>query len=62
MRRIQISPQHSTLLGVCGSIGATYDIDPNLVRLIVVYMAITSVILPAVVVYLLAWAIFPKQI
>ena len=46
---------------MCGGIGETYDIDPTLVRLIVVFLCFATAIVPVVLTYLAAWLIVPKE-
>jgi len=61
MKRLYLSRTDSKILGVCGGIGATYDIDPTLVRLIVVFLCFATAIVPVVLTYIIAWAIMPKE-
>ena len=61
MRMLHLSRTNSKILGVCGGIGETYDIDPTLVRLIVVFLCFATAIIPVVATYIIAWAIMPKQ-
>jgi phage shock protein PspC (stress-responsive transcriptional regulator) len=61
MRKLYLSREDSKIFGVCGGIGQTYDIDPTLVRLIVVFLAFATAIAPVVLTYLIAWFIVPKE-
>jgi phage shock protein C len=58
---LHLSRTNSKILGVCGGIGETYDIDPTLVRLIVVFLCFATAIVPVVLTYIIAWAIIPKE-
>jgi phage shock protein C len=60
MRRLHLSSKEKKLLGVCGGIGETYDIDPVLIRLIFVFVAVITAILPMVLFYIIAWAVMPN--
>ena len=60
MKKIYLSKKDSKILGVCGSIGETYDIDPTLVRLITVFLCLSTGIIPLLLTYLIAWIIIPK--
>ncbi len=61
MRKLYLSREDSKIFGVCGGIGQAYDIDPTLVRLIVVFLCLASGILPLALTYLVAWVIVPKE-
>jgi phage shock protein PspC (stress-responsive transcriptional regulator) len=60
MKKLYLSKKDSKILGVCGSIGETYDIDPTLVRLIIVFLCLSTGILPLLITYFIAWIIIPK--
>lgn len=61
MRKLYLSREDSKIFGVCGGIGQTYDIDPTLVRLGMVFLCFASGILPLVLTYIIAWVIVPKE-
>ena len=61
MRKLYISKKDRKIFGICGGIGQTYDIDPTLIRLIVVFLCIATAILPVVLTYLAAWIIVPEK-
>ncbi|MBN2588237.1 MAG: PspC domain-containing protein [Sedimentisphaerales bacterium] len=61
MRKLYISKTDRKIFGVCGGIGETYDIDPTLIRLIVVFLCIVTAIVPVLLTYLAAWAIIPTK-
>ena len=61
MRKLYISKKDRKIFGVCGGIGQTYDIDPTLIRLIVVFLCIATAIIPVVLTYLAAWIIVPEK-
>jgi phage shock protein C len=62
MKKLYLSETDKKIFGICGGIGETYDIDPTLVRLILVALAILTVILPLLLAYFIAWLIIPKKI
>jgi len=62
MRRLHLSRTDKKIFGVCGGIGETYDVDPTLVRLIVVFLCIVTAIVPVGLTYFIAWAIMPKDV
>ena len=61
MRRLYLSRDDRKIAGVCGGIGETYDIDPTLVRLAMVFLCVATGILPLVITYLVAWFIIPEK-
>ena len=61
MRKLYLSREDSKIFGVCGGIGQTYDIDPTLVRLTVVFLCLATGILPLLLTYIIAWVIVPKE-
>jgi len=61
MRKLYISKKDRKIFGVCGGIGQTYDIDPTLVRLVVVFLCFATAILPVVLTYLAGWIIVPEK-
>ena len=61
MRKLYLSREDSKIFGVCGGIGQTYDIDPTLVRLVVVFFCFATGILPLALTYIIAWVIVPKE-
>ena len=61
MKKLYISIKDRKIFGVCGGIGQAYDIDPTLVRLVVVFLCFATAILPVVLTYLAAWIIVPEK-
>ncbi|MFH1882857.1 MAG: PspC domain-containing protein [Planctomycetota bacterium] len=61
MRKLYISKKDRKIFGFCGGIGETYDIDPTLVRLVVVFLCFATAIIPVVLTYLAAWIIVPEK-
>lgn len=61
MRKLYLSKTDKKIFGVCGGIGETYDIDPSLIRLIVILLCLLTAIIPVVITYLAAWLIIPEK-
>ncbi len=61
MRKLYISKTNSKIFGVCGGIGEAYDIDPTLVRLMVVFLCLATGVAPLLLTYLAAGIIVPKK-
>ena len=61
MRRLCLSQKDKKIFGICGGIGETYDIDPTLIRLGLVFLCLVTAILPVAFTYLIAWLIIPQK-
>jgi len=59
-KRFYRSTTDKKIAGICGALGEYFDIDSNIIRLIALIIAICTVAAPGVVVYMLAWIIFPE--
>ncbi len=59
VRKLYLSQRNKKLAGLCGGIGTLLNIDPMLVRLLAVFGALMSGILPLVLTYIVAWVIVP---
>jgi phage shock protein C len=51
----------SKLLGVCAGIGEAYDIDPSMVRIAVILLAVFTGGVPVLIAYFVASAILPAK-
>jgi len=60
MKKLYLSKKDKKILGVCGGIGETYDFDPTLVRIITVFLCLSTGIIPLLLTYFIAWIIMPK--
>ena len=61
MRRLCLSRKDKKIFGICGGIGETYDIDPTLIRLSLVFLCFVTAIIPVALTYLIAWLIIPQK-
>ncbi|MBN2612781.1 MAG: PspC domain-containing protein [Bacteroidales bacterium] len=67
-RRLYRDPDNSVLGGVCGGLGAYFNIDPLIVRILFILMLFINVIIPpfislfgfGVLLYLILWIAVPK--
>ena len=60
-RKLHRSQREKVIAGVCGGIADTYDIDPTLVRLLTILLAIFTWFGPMAVGYIIAWVIMPEE-
>ena len=61
MRKLYLSGTDSKIFGVCGGIGETYDFDPTLVRLALVFLCLVTGVIPLLVTYFAAGIIVPDK-
>jgi phage shock protein C len=61
MTRLFRSETDKKIAGICGGIAEMQDVDPTIVRLIMVVLALMSGCFPLIVAYLIGWAIIPKK-
>ncbi len=61
MKRLVRSEKDKKVAGLCGGIAEYADIDPTVVRLIVLTVIIMSGVLPGILLYAVAAAITPKE-
>ncbi|MBM4029002.1 MAG: PspC domain-containing protein [Planctomycetes bacterium] len=59
MKRLYRSKTDKKIFGICGGIGATYNLDPNLVRIVVVFLALSTGLVPMIITYLVARFLVP---
>jgi phage shock protein C len=60
MKRIYRSWTDRKIFGICGGIGEAYDIDPNIVRIVAVFLCILTGLVPLIVTYFVARLIVPE--
>jgi phage shock protein C len=58
-KRLYRSNEHRMIAGVCGGLAEYFDMDPTIVRLIVVAAALAAG--TGVLAYILAWIIIPQR-
>jgi phage shock protein C len=61
IKKLYRSDENKNLAGIIGGVGEYFEVDPVLLRLIFLIIAIMSGILPAIIVYLIAILIIPKR-
>jgi phage shock protein C len=53
--------KNRSILGVCGGLGAYYNIDPTVLRLLTVVVVLFTGVFPGVIAYVLAALIIPEE-
>lgn len=61
MKRLYLSNTDRKVFGICGGIGEYFDVDPTLVRLGVVALALLTAIVPVLIAYIVAKFIVPER-
>jgi phage shock protein C len=61
MKRLFLSTTDKKLGGVCGGIAEYMEIDPTVVRLLTVILALMTAVIPVLIGYILAWIIIPRM-
>ncbi len=61
MKTLYLSRTNKKIMGICGGIGETYDIDPTLIRLLLVFLCVATGILPILITYLVGWMVIPAK-
>lgn len=58
MKKLYRSKKDRIIAGVCGGMGEYFDVDPTLIRLLWVFLALYGIGLFG---YIAAWAIIPEE-
>jgi phage shock protein C len=61
IKKLYRSRENKTFAGIVGGVGEYFEIDPTLLRLIWLVIAIMTGVLPAIIVYLIAILVVPKK-
>lgn len=61
MKKIFRSITNKKIAGICGGIGEMFDVDPTIIRLILIILTLMTGVFPFVIGYLLAWWIVPLK-
>jgi phage shock protein C len=62
MKRLYKSNTNKVFAGVIGGVGEYFDIDPTLLRLAFLVLAILTAFVPAIIGYIIAAIIVPKRV
>jgi len=60
MKRVYLSTKESKLFGVCGGIGETYGLDPNVLRAAMIFLTLATAVIPMLAAYITAWLLIPS--
>ena len=60
-RKLNRSRGNRVFAGLCGGIGEMLGADPTIIRLLLVFLALVTAVMPAVITYVVAWIIVPEE-
>ncbi|AIC95590.1 MULTISPECIES: PspC domain-containing protein [Shouchella] len=61
MKQLKRSTTKRFITGVCGGIGEYFSIDPTIIRLIAVVLALVTTVWPVVLAYIIATFLMPAE-
>jgi phage shock protein C len=61
MKRLYLSATDRKIAGVCGGIAEYLEIDPTVIRLLAVAVALITALIPMLIGYVVAWLIIPQR-
>ena len=61
MKRLYRSSRDKRIAGLCGGIGEAVEVDPTLIRLLLVFLCLTTAIIPVLFTYIIGWIIVPTD-
>lgn len=59
MKKLYRSIHNKKIAGICGGFGEILDVDPTIIRLILIVLTLMTGVFPFVIGYLLAWWLVP---
>lgn len=61
MKKLYRHKEDKRIAGICGGIGEYFSIDPVLIRLAFVFIALLTAVIPMILVYIIGWIIIPEK-
>ena len=61
MKKLYLSKTDKKILGVCGGLAEYFEIDSALMRVLVIFVALCTAIVPAIITYIIAGLIIPQK-
>lgn len=61
MKQLFRSKTNRIIAGICGGIGEMVNVDPTIIRLLVVFLSVVTAIIPALITYIVAIFIIPEK-
>ena len=60
MKKLYRSRDNQRLAGICGGLSEIFDVDANLLRLGLVFLALFTWVVPLTLTYVAAWVLLPE--
>ena len=60
MKRLYRSFSDKKVAGICGGVGEYLGVDPTVIRLATVIVALLTAVFPVLIGYVIAWIIIPE--
>lgn len=61
MRKLYRSRYDKKISGICGGFGNYFSLDPNFIRLLVIFLCLVTGVLPVFIVYIVAALVIPVE-
>lgn len=61
MKKIYRSRKNKMIAGICGAASEMLNVDPTLIRLGVVFVALITGLIPILITYIIGWIIIPYK-
>lgn len=61
MKQLFRSRTNRVIAGICGGIGEMTNIDPTIIRLLVVFLSVITALIPAIITYIIGIFIIPEK-
>ncbi|OGD67428.1 PspC domain-containing protein [Candidatus Campbellbacteria bacterium RIFOXYC2_FULL_35_25] len=61
IKKLHLSKKDKKIVGICGGIGEAFGVDSTIVRMVCIFLALVTSIIPAVAVYAVGWLIIPSK-
>ena len=61
IKKLHLSKKDKKVVGICGGIGETFNIDSTIVRLVFIFVTLVTSIILAVAVYTVVWLVIPSK-
>lgn len=60
MKKLYRITQDKKIAGVCTGIADMIGVDPNIVRIVTVFLCVATLVWPAIIAYVAAWVLLPE--
>lgn len=60
MKRLYLSNTDRKIAGLCAGLAEYFEIDPTIVRLLVIIVCLATAFFPVIIGYILGWIIIPR--